>query len=662
LLLSCVRAFNSRSLLVTPKTNLRHDHSTVSYADRLTPLGQSSSVPRWLLARAMGSNCRRLLVVLLFLIPCAATAAQQVYYVVDLRAPETHLVQVMLNIPGASAGTEIQIPAWHCLYQIRDFVKNVEDMKGDCDGQPADLNREDLNTWRGPNRPCRDLVFHYSFYANVDGPFDSMLNGDHSFLNLAMVLFYLPRERQRPVQVKFQLPAGWKLATFLEGEGDEFQAANYDALVDSPVEAGHFEEFSYPQEFIPAGASAAEMKHATIRLIIDADRADYSPGRILDSLQRITAEETKLMQGLPFNRYTFILHFPREGGSTGGMEHRDGTAIAIPASSLRDNEGNLESVVAHEFFHAWNVKRIRPQSLEPVDYINGNDTRDLWLCEGVTSTYAQLALLRADLIDRQTFYARVAGAIEVLQEHSARHFQSAEMAGREAWLEKYPEYNRSDRSASYYNKGELLGYLLDLGIRHASQNQAGLDDVMRRLNRDFAGRGRFYTLADLNSIIAQLAPTFDTSRFWADYVQGTEELDYSTYFGYAGLHLATHMEELAVQGFSASRNAGGMLQVDSVGSASDAQRAGLQAGDVVVMADGDLVPPGPHPTLPFWRPGQAVELQIAREGEAHTFKFRIGVNPQVSMQIEEDPRAGPDPLRVREGWLEGVTHSSLGKR
>ena len=121
------------------------------------------------------------------------------------------------------------------------------------------------------------------------------------------------------------------------------------------------------------------------------------------------------MQDLPFNRYTFILHFPRDGGSTGGMEHRDGTAIAIPASAVQNEQGYLESVVAHEFFHAWNVKRIRPQALEPIDYIHGNDTRDLWLCEGVTSTYAQLALVRADLIDRDTFYARVADAIEVLQ-------------------------------------------------------------------------------------------------------------------------------------------------------------------------------------------------------------------------------------------------------
>jgi len=147
--MSSFREFSSRSLLVTAKTNLRPDHSTVSHADRLSPQGQSYSVPPWPLARAMDSDCLCLLVVLFSLIPCAAEAAQPIHYVVDLRVPETHLVQVTLNIPGASAGTEIQIPTWNCLYQIRDFVKNVEDMKGDCDGQPADLKREDLNTGAG---------------------------------------------------------------------------------------------------------------------------------------------------------------------------------------------------------------------------------------------------------------------------------------------------------------------------------------------------------------------------------------------------------------------------------------------------------------------------------------------------------------------------------
>jgi predicted metalloprotease with PDZ domain len=343
------------------------------------------------------------------------------------------------------------------------------------------------------------------------------------------------------------------------------------------------------------------------------------------------------------------------------MEHRNGTAIALPAGEIRNNLDYLENVAAHEFFHAWNVKRIRPQSLEPIDYINGNDTRDLWLCEGVTNTYAQLVLLRAGLINRDTFYARVAGAIEALQDRSARRFQSVETSGREAWLEKYSDYNRSNRSISYYNKGELLGYLLDLGLRHASQNQTGLDDLMRRLNQEFGRSGRLYTLADLCAIVGQIAPAFDVDRFFTNYLRGTQELDYSAYFGYAGVQVATQITELPLPGFSASRNTGGVWQVDSVDSGSDAERAGLQPGDVVIRVDGELLSGSPISTLPLWRPRQAVELQISRGDGTHVIKLRIGVNQQLSTQLMEEPEAAPSQMRVREGWLTGVSNSSTGK-
>jgi predicted metalloprotease with PDZ domain len=285
----------------------------------------------------------------------------------------------------------------------------------------------------------------------------------------------------------------------------------------------------------------------------------------------------------------------------------------------------------------------------------------LWFCEGVTNTYAELALLRAGLIDRNGLYGRVAGSIQVLDGHAARRLQSAEMSGREAWLEKYSDYNRSQRSVSYYNKGELLGYLLDLGIRHASQNQAGLDDVMRRLNQEFARRGRFYTAADLTAIVAHLAPSFDMNRFLAEDVRGTQELDYATYLGYAGLRLATHTTEIPMPGFSASRNAGGWLEVDGVDTDSDAERAGLQVGDVLMMADKVPVPTGAEAALPSWRPGQAVQLQVTRGGESRVVKFRVGVNQETSFQIEQDAQASPAQLQVREGWLTGVNNSSSGK-
>ncbi len=603
--------------------------------------------------------CLGLLIFILGFVPSAG-AAQPILYQLDLRSPETHLVKIAMTIPDAGANTQIQIPTWNCLYQIRDFVKDVRDLRGECDGEPADLTRVDLNTWQGPNHSCRTLIFNYSAYVDVDGPFDSILDSSRSFLNLAMILFYLPNERARPVETKYKLPGGWGLATLLEGDGGEFRAANYDALVDSPVEAGHFAEFSYPKNFTPAGGPPSETKHATVRVIIDADPSDYSSDAILNSLKQITAEETTLMQDQPFTHYTFILHFPRDEGGTGGMEHSYGTAIAVRASSMRQNERILDNVAAHEFFHLWNVKRIRPQGLEPIDYIHGNDTRDLWLAEGVTNTYAELTLLRAGLTDRDGFYRRVARAIQFLQNRPAHSLQSVETSGREAWLEKYTDYNSPERSISYYNKGEIVGYLLDLGMRHASQNRAGLDDLMRRLNQDFAQRGRFYTLADLQTIVAQLAPGFDAGRFFHDYVQGTAELDYSTYFRYAGLQFTLQKEDRADSGFSVARNSDGQAEVDSVDTDSNAERAGLQSGDIVMLVDGQPLPAGTRATLPHWQPGQTVELQISRAGVAQTLKFQIGSRQQITAQLQEDPQATAGQLRVREGWLTGATQAAPG--
>jgi predicted metalloprotease with PDZ domain len=605
--------------------------------------------------RSWSATWRLLLFVLLVSLPCAAQSPEPIRYIVDLREPDSHLVHVTMKVPAASSATEIQIPTWNCLYQIRDFVKDVQDLQGECDGQRVELGRVDLNTWRGPNRACGTLEFRYAVYAREEGPFSSSLDSEHAFLNFAMLLFYLPKDRDRVARVKILVPEGWKLATLLDGEGDEFQAEDYDSLMDSPVEAGHFAEFSYTQGLgSPKTAPESGGKRATFHVVVRADPADYSADRLLDSIRKITAEETALMRDLPFERYTFILHFPREAGPSGGMEHRNGTAITVPASVMRGGQGYLEDVLAHEFFHVWNVKRIRPQALEPIDYIHGNDTGDLWFCEGVTSTYAELTLLRAGLINRETFYRRLADAIQVLEERPARRFQSVETSGREAWLEKYSNYYRPDRSISYYSKGELLGFLLDLGIRSASRNQASLDGVMRRLNQDFARQGRFYTLADIRAIISQLALSFDVDRFLADYVQGTRELDYATYLGYAGLHLARIVVEVPAPGFEATRNPAGLMQVDSVEPGSNAQRAGLRPGDILVKADGKPLAAA-EVALPRWRPGQMIELEAAREGKTQTLRFRVGVSQKVSYRVDEDPHPEPSQSRVREGWLKGET-------
>jgi predicted metalloprotease with PDZ domain len=579
----------------------------------------------------------------------ALGASEPIQYQLDLRDPASHLAKVEMTVSGASPATELQFPAWNNLYQIRDFARYIEELTADCDGGKEQLTRVDLYTWRSEAKSCEKLSLRYAVYVAGAPPFSSALDSQHAFLNFATLLFYLPKERGRAAHVKLLIPAGWKVASLLEADADGFHAPNYDLLADSPTEVGQFDEYNFFQNGV------------TYRVVVHADPKDYSPDRLVASLSKIVATETALMRDVPFSRYTFILHFPPEEGG-GGMEHRNGTAITVRAGQLREHWGALEGVAAHEFFHLWNVKRIRPQSLEPIDYIHGNDTRDLWFCEGVTSTYGELTLVRAGLISRKTFYARLGSAITTLQARSARFFQSAEESGLEAWFEKYNDYYRPERSISYYNKGELLGFLLDLGLRHATGNAAGLDEVMRRLNEDFARPGRYYTEADLRRVMAQLAPTFSgLQAFFEDYVRGTRELDYVTYLGYSGLELESHGRGSPRLGFEASVDAGGEVSVDFVEPRRAVAQAGLAQGDVLLKMNGQALHDSPANLLSSLKPGQEMRLEVQRAGRVFEIEYRLEANEETTYRVKEIAHPSPEQVRVREGWLEGKTTGPAAK-
>ncbi len=579
--------------------------------------------------------------------PAAVGATQPIRYLVDLSQPESHLVRVTLTLPHARADSRIQFPAWNALYQIRDFVRNVQDLQAQCDGRKMTMVPVDLYTWAVGNQVCSPLVVQYNVYANQPGVFSSELEADHAFLNLAEILFYIPGERNVPDQIRFLLPGGWKLATLMAGEAAThvYSASGYDALVDSPVEAGRFQTYSYSQG------------GAIYRVVVRANPEDYSSGRLLNAIERITATETAQMGGAPFSRYTFIFHFPATTGGA-GMEHRNGTAISFPADELDDNFVGLENTIAHEFFHLWNVKRIRPQGLDPVDYIHGNDTRGLWFSEGLTSTYAERTLLRAGLITKTEFYNDLANDIGQLQRRPARHFQSVELAGIDAWLEKYPGYDRPERSISYYNKGELLGDLLDLGIRHASGNRYGLDDVMRRLNADFAERHRDFTDVDLKRVVAALAPPPTwVDSFFQDYIDGTRELDYQKYLDYAGLSLAREETSQPDWGIEAVPNAGGLIQVVSVKPGSNAAEAGLASGDILLEINGHVLYASPQEVLGL-RPGEKVKLRVRRGMEVLTVRFNLGSRQAERYSVAELPQPTAEQLAVRDGWLYGKSPPS----
>jgi len=417
-----------------------------------------------------------------FLLCSSASAA--IRYTVSLAQPDQHLFRVTMVVPDVRDSLTVSLPAWNALYQIRDFSQRVLDVRAaDDKGRALPVSKLDKQTWRVSSTGT--VTLYYSIYWDEPGPFASQLNPTHAFLNLAMVLFYVPDRRSEDVSVLFlDYPSTWRIAVALKpatgaaSVTSPFIAPSYDALVDAPVEIGPFEEFRL-QGITPP-----------VRVVIHGE--NYNRSQLEDSLRRIVIYQTGLMGGAPYDEFLFIYHYgPSSIVGGGGMEHAKSTAIS--ASTL---PGAI-NVGAHEFFHLWNVKRLRPAALEPVDYSREQYTHLLWFAEGVTSTYGSYTLVRTGLWTPRQFYDDLANEITTLESRPARAWQSVEQASLDAWLEKYPLYRRTDFSISYYNKGQLVGVLLDILLRDQTDNRASLDDVLRYLNDNFARRGLPYRDSDL---------------------------------------------------------------------------------------------------------------------------------------------------------------------
>jgi len=370
-------------------------------------------------------------------------------------------------------------------------------------------------------------------------------------------------------------------------------------------------------------------------------------------LTGICQYQIKLMEGAPFERYTFILHIGKAAvGAGGGMEHADSTAIYVPSDEF------LAAVGAHEFFHLWNVKRIRPASLEPVDYAKEQYSRALWFSEGVTSTYGSFTLVRTGIWSKQQYYADLGEQITEMEARPANRWQSAEESSLDAWLEKYAIYNQPDMSVSYYTKGQILGVLLDILIRDRSDNRKSLDDVLRELNTDFARQGKFYRESDDIRIAAEKLSGGSFEEFFRQYVAGTVALPYENILDLAGLKLRRTQHKRATLGFAASRDAGTGLVVRSVEAESFAAKAGLRAGDVIVKWNNGELPRRPERWAAEQNPGNVLRLTVRRDEKEVTLEFRLGEATETYFQVEENSRASEKARRIREGLLKGETQAA----
>jgi len=575
---------------------------------------------------------------------CAAVPARaDIRYTISLAHPEQHLFHVTMEVPDVSGHVDLQMAAWDALYQIRDFSSHVERVSATVNGQDAAIEKLDKLTWRVQGSGT--IKLSYDTFWDDSGPFSSQLNADHAFINPAMILLYLPERRSEKCAVAFQeVPPEWGIASSAPTTITQFsrlrqiilETPGFDVLADTPIELSKFQEFTLHDLSPP------------VRVVIHGD--DYKKNDVEAALHKICAYELKMMGGAPYSGYTFIFHIGKAAaGGGGGMEHANSTAISIPTGEF------LPNVAAHEYFHLWNVKRIRPTTLEPIDRTREMYTRALWFAEGVTNTYASYTLLRTGLWKKQDFLQDLSQQITDLESRPADDWQSAEESSLDAWLEKYALYNQPENSISYYTKGQVLGFLLDIVIRDRTGNQRSLDDLLRAMDADFAREGKFYRDSLDVRLEAEKLTGGSLADFFDHYVAGAAPLPYQTLLARAGLELRTHEIVRATLGFLPQREPSAPWIVSEVEPNSGATDAGLQVGDEILRWDDGDVPRHPRRWAAEQVPGDVLHLRVRRNEEEKSVDVRLGESREKYFEVAESAGAGDRARHIRDGLYHGTT-------
>ncbi len=616
--------------------------------------------------------------ILIFVWAFGATAQQtkptgpypDIAFTVGMSKPHTHLLEVEVQVKRggttqAPAEELLVMPVWTPgSYMIREFERQVQDFAAnDVSGRALDWEKINKNTWRIRTNGSQEWRATYRVYANELSVRTNQLNSDHAFWNNAALLMHMNGSLNVPSTLQILAPQPWKVATGLPavpGRRNTFRAENFDILYDSPVEVSSFKTLAFDVKGVPH------------RIVIDGE-GNYESERMRRDVQKIVEASVELMGGeIPYRDYTFILHLRANTG--GGLEHANSTALGYPRFGFKPEPSNrfgsaapaaapgstyqgFLSLVAHEFFHLWNVKRIRPDALGPFDYTRENYTKLLWVAEGITSYYENLILRRAGLISDKDFLNAAARSFEDFQKIPGRLVMSVEDASYDAWIKYYRQDENSVNSqVDYYDKGAILGLLLDLEIRNLTNGTKSLDDVMRYLYSEFYLKDRNYTPADFQKAVETIAGS-SLDEFFAKYVRGREELNYNASLAAAGLRLDTigtvdpKLVEKAYLGADLVQE-GDRLMVSRVYAGSPAYEQGLNTGDQIVALDNRRVTKNFFDArLAEKRPGDLATLTVFRFDDLSLIPIKLGAITDSAYRIVTLDNASAGQKRIYQSWM-----------
>ncbi|PSO86741.1 MAG: peptidase M61 [Cyanobacteria bacterium QS_3_48_167] len=569
-----------------------------------------------------------------------------IHYQVAMSQPESHLFEVTLQVKGwQTSALDLKMPAWTPgSYLVREYARQVQDFFAEArDGQPLSSRKLSKNHWQIDTESASEITVRYRVFANELSVRTNHLDASHGYFNGAALFFFISGLEQHPIQVTIVPPKpDWHVTTPLPpvGEIHTFEAKDFDTLVDSPFEIGtqqiyNFEVLGKPHQLAIWG------------------RGNANPERIIEDTKKIIEVESQIYQGLPYQKYLFLLHL--SGSGFGGLEHKNSCSLNYPRFGFRarDKYNRFMQLVAHEFFHLWNVKRIRPEALETFDYEQENYTTSLWFCEGTTSYYDGLIPLRAGIYDAKAFLEGLSKDITRFQTTPGRKVQPLSESSFDAWIKLYRRDANSDNNQiSYYLKGAMVSLLLDLLIRARHENSLSLDDVMRQMWESFGKEEVGFTSQQLREVLESVAQ-IDLGEFLQRYVDGTDELPFNEYFQPFGLQvLGVEDEEPTPRLGVKVATENGKETIKFVEADSPAGRAGIDAGDELLAVDGMRVTAEQlSDRLKDYQADDTISVTVFHQDELQTHSVKLAQPQPSSYQIVPVDSPSDEQKKRFTDWL-----------
>jgi predicted metalloprotease with PDZ domain len=566
-------------------------------------------------------------------------------YTITFPEAQAHYADIEMDIRGLKQNiTDLKMPVWTPgSYLVREFSKNVESFSAEANGKALDVKKIRKNIWQIHTAEVSSIKIRYRVYAFELSVRTSLIDASHAFLSSSGMFMYPAGMLHHPSTIHIIPYKGWtKVSTSLEMvNGDPFtlHSPDYDILFDSPIEVGSQDVF---------GFEAAGVKYE----VAMCGGGNYDKERLKKDMPKIVEQETAIYGENPNKHYVFIVHNTSKGG--GGLEHLSSTVLGAARDNYASESGyqNFLSLVAHEHFHLWNVKRLRPIALGPFDYDNENYTTDLWIAEGFTTYYQNMIVRRTNLYPPDNYLRALAGDINYCANQPGNKVQSLADASYDAWIKYYrPNENSVNTNISYYNKGAIMALMFDLEIINDTRGKYSLDDVMKYMYHTcYKTKKCGYTDQEFKQGLEKFSGK-NLDEFYKKYIYGLADVDYDKYLGYAGYHLTDELAgnndpNLGVTTVTANSK----ITVSNVFRGSAAWVNGINVNDEITAIDGNKVT-DMSTVLNGKKPGDQITVSVLRDGLPLNLPVTLLKKTQVKYHIDSLAAPTQQQLEVRKKWL-----------